>query len=216
MIASSYDNFDHNIKRLSSKLYLNGFPKNFVQECIGKVLDKFFTPKVAIPTVRRDEIIMVMPYLGRMSIVLKRDIHNLVRKFYPTIDVKIVFKRGFQISNMFNFKDRLPLKCASGVVYSIKCKQCGQRAAYIGKTINTIHERFFGSNGHLNPRTAESALLEHMNQSENSECGFDFDSIKILDTCNFDYKLKVMESVYLKYEKQTLNTQKYSFPLKLL
>ena len=216
MIASNYNIFDHDLKRLSSKLYMNGFPKSFVQDCIGRVLDKFYTPKVDIPTDKREQIIMVLPYLGRMSIVLKRNICNLVKKFYPSVEVKIVFKRGYQISNMFSFKDRFSLKSASGVVYYINCSKCGQSAAYIGKTINTLHERFYGSNGHLNPHTVNSALLNHMNESEDSECSFDFDKIKILDRCSVDFKLKVMESVYLKYEKQSLNTQEYSFPLKLL
>ena len=77
---------------------------------------------------------MVMPYLGNMSVVLKRDILKLVRKFYPSVDVKIVYKRGLRISNMFKFKDCFPLKCKSGIVYSIQCNKCGQSAAYIGKT----------------------------------------------------------------------------------
>ena len=144
-------------------------------------------------TVSRKEIIMVMPYLGHMSIILKRDVLQLVRKFYPAADVKVIFKRGFQISNMFNFKDRFPLKCSSGVVYYIECKKCGQRAAYIGKSINTLYERFYGSNGHLNSKTVNSALLGHIVESQDSECGFDFDSIKILDKSSVDYRLRIIE-----------------------
>ena len=117
---------------------------------------------------------------------------------------------------MFNFKDRFPLKCASGIVYYTECKKCGQRAAYIGKTINTLHERFYGSNGHLNPLTIKSALLEHCVETNDSECEFVFENIKILDSSNYDFRLRVIESVILKYEKQTLNTQEYSYPLKLV
>ena len=157
-----------------------------------------------------------MPYLGQMSIVLKRDIMNLIRKFYTSVELKIIFKRGFKISNLFKFKDRFPMKCSGGVVYHIQCKKCEQRAAYIGKTKNTLFERFYGSNGHLNPKTINSALLDHISQSNDPECEFNFDSIKILDTSSVDYRLKIVESIYLKYEKQSLNTQDFSFPLKLL
>ena len=214
-IASSFHIFDNNLQRLCAKLYKNGFPKKIVEECIAKVLDGFYIPKAPEPTVRREEIIMVMPYLGHMSIVLKREIFQLVRKFYPAVNVKIIFKRGFQISNMFNFKDRFPLKCSSGIVYFIQCKKCGQRAAYIGKTKNTLYERFYGSNGHLNPKTVSSALLDHISESQDPECEFDFESIKILDTSSVDYRLRIIESIYCKFEKQSLNTQEYSFPLKL-
>ena len=214
-IASTYQIFDSDLRRLCTKLYKNGFPKGLVDDCIAKVLDGFYVPKVPVPTVSRKEIIMVMPYLGHMSIILKRDILQLVRKFYPAADVKVIFKRGFQISNMFNFKDRFPLKCSSGVVYYINCSKCGQRAAYIGKTINTLYERFYGSNGHLNPKTISSALLDHISESQDPDCEFKFDDIKILDTSSVDYRLRIVESLYLKFEKQSLNTQEYSFPLKL-
>ena len=82
--------------------------------------------------------------------------------------------------------------------------------------LNNKTERFYGSNGHLNSRTVNSALLGHILESQDSECGFDFDSIKILDKSSVDYRLRIIESVYCKYEKQSLNTQEYSFPLKLL
>ena len=159
-----------------------------------------------------------MPYLGNMSIVLKRSILHLIRNFYPTVELKVVFKRGYKIQSMFNFnfKDRFPLKCASGVVYYTQCKKCGPSAAYIGKTINTLYERFYGSNGHLHSSNTKSALFGHMNLTGDPECEFVFDDIKILDQANFDNRLRYIESILLKYEKQSLNTQEYSIPLKLV
>ena len=53
--------------------------------------------------------------------------------------------------------------------------------AYIGKTKNTLYERFYGSNGHLHPSSSKSALLRHMDTNPLGE--FEFDSIKILDKC---------------------------------
>ena len=47
------------------------------------------------------------------------------------------------------------------------------------------------------------------------ECNFEFNTIKILDNCDVDYRLRIIESIYLKFDKQSLNTQEYSFPLKL-
>ena len=49
------------------------------------------------------------------------------------------------------------------------------------KTINNLYERFYSSNGHLNPVTKESALLKHLEQSSDTECQFIFNDIKILD-----------------------------------
>ena len=108
---------------------------------------------------------------------------------------------------MFKFKDCFPLKCKSGIVYSIQCNKCGQSAAYIGKTKNTLFERFYGSNGHLNPRTQKSALIDHVVSTGDPECNFEFNTIKILDNCDVDYRLRIIESIYLKFDKQSLNTQ---------
>ena len=55
-----------------------------------------------------------------------------------------------------------------------------------------------------------------MMSTNDSECGFDFDKIKILDASSVDYRLRIIESVYLKYDKQSLNTQEYLYPLKLV
>ena len=74
-----------------------------MEDCIAKVLDSFCEPQVPQTTVQRLEVIMISPYLGHMSIALKRDILKLVRKFYPAVDFRIIFERGFQLFTMFNF-----------------------------------------------------------------------------------------------------------------
>ena len=99
-IASDYHVFDQDLKKLCSKMYKNGFPKNFVLNCVSRVLNGFYVPKVPVADVPRKEIMMVIPYLGHMSVVLKRDILKLVRKFYPTVDIKFVFMRGTRISSL--------------------------------------------------------------------------------------------------------------------
>ena len=47
-------------------------------------------------------------------------------------------------------------------------------------------------------------------------CEFEFDSIRILDECEKDLKLRYMESIYLKFDKQSLNTQEWSIPLNVM
>ena len=79
--------------------------------------------------------------------------------------------------------------------------KCWPSVAYIGKTVNTLYERFYGSNGHLH------ALLEHIMQDVSPNYGFDIDKIKILDSCNNDLKLRFAESIHIKLGNQSLNTQ---------
>ena len=213
-IASSYHILHENLQTLTNKLLKNGFPRWLIDCEVGKVLDRFYSPRSTEPiSSEKEEIIMVLPYLGEMSTVYKRKLCRLVHRFYPDVQLRVVFKRGFRLSNLFSFKDELPLQCKSGVVYYTQCDNCGSSQAYVGKTINTLYERFYSSNGHLNPLTRDSKLQKHMDESGDSKCCFKFEDIKILDYCNFDRRLKVIESIHLKLDKQNLNVQEFSTPL---
>ena len=120
--------------------------------------------------------------------------------------LKSFSKKGFRISNLLSYKGTLPLICQSGVVYQIKCESWEPSAVYIWKTKNTLHERFYGPNGHLLPSTSNSPLLHHLDLNLNSKCEFNCDNIMILDRCNNDYKLRFMESIYLMITLQIMYT----------
>ena len=47
--------------------------------------------------------------------------------------------------------------------------------------------------------------MGHLTESGDPECDFDFNTVKILDSARPDYKLRFTESIWLKYEKQSLN-----------
>ena len=211
-IASSYIIFHKVLLALKQKFLKNGFSSFIFDSNVCKYLNNQYTPKPSNPTVLKKRIIFVMPYLGPLSILIKRRLKRLISKFYPLVELKIVFKRGNTIKDMFSYKDRFPLKNSSGVVYQVQCEACGSSATYIGKTANKIHERFYGSNGHLNPATKASALLEHLALNFNPKCEFNA-NIRILDSCSHELQLRYAESIHLKFSKQTLNTQECSIPL---
>ena len=138
-------------------------------------------------------------------------------RFYPTIKLRVVFRRGFRISNLFNYKDRFPITCKSMVVYYICCRKCGPSQAYIGKTINSVYERFYASGtGHVNPTNIGSSLLNHINESGDPDCSFHFEDIKILESVRYDQEIRFIESILLKYDKQNLNTCERSIQLEIV
>ena len=53
-------------------------------------------------------------------------------------------------------------------------------------------------------------------KTSNKKCPVVLHGDQILDASSVDYRLRIIESVYLKYDKQSLNTQEYSYPLKLV
>ena len=220
-IASTMEIFHNDIEKLELRLGLNGFPKCLVKYVTSKVLTRYHlgisneTPEV--PGVYRKEIILALPYLGPPSIILRRHLTKLVHKFYPAVQFKIVFRRGFRISGLFNHKDRFPMACRSMVVYYICCKKCGPSQAYIGKTINSLYERFHATGtGHLHPNNVDSALLKHCIESDDPECCFQFRDVKILESGRFDDELRYIESILLKYDHQNLNTCERSIILSIV
>ena len=216
-IASSYQIFHRDLTKLKKKFTSNGFPSSLFYKCTKSFLSKIYDkPTPTISTVSKKSVIFVMPFLGPMSYLFSRRLKSLIPKFYPCIDLKVVFKRGFCIGDLFRFKDKMPLESRSGVIYYTKCKKCGPSAAYLGKTKNTIYERFYGSNGHLNTNTRNSALHQHTSETGDPECGFVFEDIKILGSCSHEFRLRYMESIILKIGvKQNLNKQVWSVPLSI-
>ena len=222
-IASSYKLFHIDKETLKNKFLSNGFPAWLFDPLVGEFLNNIYDPpptSYAVPNVKV-VILIVLPYLGYISIYVSRKLRRFIDRFFPMIDLRIIYSRGHGIRNMFPFKDKLelPLKCRSGIAYQyhIQCDKCGPSVAYIGKTVNTLYECLYGSNGHLHPSTKRSALLEHIMQDDSPHCGFDIDKIKILDSCNNDLKLRFAESIHIiKLCNQSLNTQERSIPLNII
>ena len=205
---------------MEKRLKLNGFPKYLIDKCIGKVLDRYHvntTSSDNITTVPKHEIMIALPYLGPLSNITRRRILRLVHKFYPSVNTRVVFRRGFRIANLFNYKDKFPIAYRSMVVYHIHCRKCGPSQAYIGKTVNTLYERFYASgSGHLHPHNVESSLLNHINKSTDPDCAFHFEDVKILESGRYDQEIRFMESILLKYDRQNLNTCERSISLEIV
>ena len=219
-IASSYWIFHKNRLTLKSKFKKNGFPGHLFDRATNKFLDKQYSDPNTInnskQTAPKKSVIIVLPYLGIISIFLRRKISRLVSKYYLSANLRVVFQSGYRTKRLFSYKDKMPKNCLGGVVYYTQCESCGPSSAYIGKTINTLYERFYGPNGHLHPNSQKSALLEHLGQNISPKCEFNIDNVRILDMCNNDLKLRYMESIYLKLDHQSLNTQEWSIPLRII
>ena len=92
---------------------------------------------------------------------------------------------------------------------------CVQRFIYIGKTVNTLRERFIsGANAHLKfDQQFQSPFKLHL--SDNPTHSFNRDNIRILDTSPYNIDLETKESLYISYLKPSLNTDTKSRPLLL-
>ena len=125
-----------------------------------------------------------------------------------------MFKKTMTISNLFPFKDRIEKKCRSNIVYQAICEQCN--CSYRGKTVNSLYERFYLSpSGHLHSKNKDSRLIEHCLKEVGHN--FRFEDIKIIDSAENNYDLKIKESIYIKFDSAfgDLNIDETSIDLRL-
>ena len=58
--------------------------------------------------------------------------------------------------------------------------------------------------------------MDHMVKTNDPECDFVFNDVKILDSGSYDEQIRFIESILLKYDKQNLNTCERSIELQLV
>ena len=159
------------------------------------------------------ELKLLLPFLGYDSLILRNNIKKLFNNALPQFDLKIIFTNTRRIGDLFKVKDTIPTNWKSHVVYHIKCDACN--ASYIGKTVNTIHERFHvgTESAHLSSKNENSPLITHLHQYPTHS--FDTDTVKILCSAPYNTALEIMESLNIQYYKSSLNRNIYSRPLYL-
>ena len=69
--CSSYENFHREIEILKSIFKHNNYPKNFVNQCVKKFLNKLFIKKDLNFMVPNTDLTFVLPYLGKLSLNLR-------------------------------------------------------------------------------------------------------------------------------------------------
>ena len=104
-IASSYQLFHEDLVNLRKKFIRNGFPKWQFELIVNKLLTSVYNPKTTQQTAPKKTCMLILPYLGPLSVYVNRKIKRLVNKFYPLIELRIVYRRGLSIRNLFSYKD---------------------------------------------------------------------------------------------------------------
>ena len=70
-LCSSCENFHREIQTLKTIFKHNNYPTNFVNQCIKKLLNKFFIKKDLNFMASERELTFVLPYLGKLSFDLR-------------------------------------------------------------------------------------------------------------------------------------------------
>ena len=113
-------------------MYKNRYPSDFVDKCIKKFLGKVLTQKVVVSKVPKKDLMIVLPYLGKLSFQICTRINHVMKNKLPHSNFRILFQIECKLINFFTFKDKIPIFLRSGIVY--KFKSGCYNATYYGKT----------------------------------------------------------------------------------
>ena len=108
-LVSDMSKFHFEIEKLKEILLSNGYSNKFIDKCISKFMNKLYIKKPVMLTVPNKQLYLVLPFMEKMSSLVKR---------LPFCRVKIVFKTSNRLRNYFSFKDVPPEPIRSCQIYN--------------------------------------------------------------------------------------------------
>ena len=91
-IRSSYEKFHEEIVKLKEIFKRKFYPEKFMDKCIKTFLNKLHVPKVVKLTAAKEELIIVLPYLGQQSFEIRNRMQGCLKKNAPVFNLKVVFQ----------------------------------------------------------------------------------------------------------------------------
>ena len=102
-------------------------------------MNKLCIKKPVMLTVPKKQLYLVLPFMGKMSALVKSDLARSLHKRLPFCKIRIIFKTSNRLRNYFSFKDVVPEPLRSCQIYKFMCGSCN--ASYIGKTFRHMKVR---------------------------------------------------------------------------
>ena len=211
-IVSDFSRFHSEVSHLKEILKKNAFPIKLIDSCIKNFLNE----KLVTLTAEKKDLVIVFPFLGKLSLDLRTRLRNNTIKNLPFCKIRVIFKSSIRISNFFQFKDKMPYCLRSNVVYKFSCGRCN--AAYYGETCRHLSVRV-GEHSGVSPLTRKeskskksTAVKDHMLFCDHI---VSIDDFKIVATSDSDFHVKVKESLLISRDEPILNKNETSLRLYL-
>ena len=128
--------------KLSEPLEListNMYTIKLIDSCIKSFLNKRLIEKPVILTAEKDDLVIVLPFLGKLLLDLRTCLKNSISKNLPFCKIRVIFKSSTCTSDFFQFKDKMPYCLHSNIVYKFSCGRCN--ATYYCQTCQHLSVR---------------------------------------------------------------------------
>ena len=217
-LCSSWVTFDIELSRLKSILIRNGYPVFFIDKCVSIFLEKIHLQQPNNNNNNQDdrtELYITLPFLGKFSLQIRKQIVTLLKKNIPSCRVKFLFKTKRRLSHFFKFKDTTPKCLQSHLVYKLQCNDCN--VIYYGLAERHSKVRAYDHLGlsYLTEKPikgVDTAMKSHCRQKGHS---ISWDNLMVIAREENSFHLHIKESLLIKRDKPFLNKQLYSTPLYL-
>lgn len=188
----------------------NGYPAHFLDRILRLFVNGICSNRPKAAEESKEVTYFLLPFTGVHGVRIKAKLERFVRKHFPDINLRVVFKADFRIRNFFPRKDRLPLRLRSNLVYQYTCGGCN--ATYIGETTKQLavraaqHEGRSERTGIVRKAPAYSSIREHL-QNSGGPCDYDFDNFSIVSSAPYEDDLQIHEALLISRLKPSLNEQ---------
>ena len=216
-LTSTSQAFHQEVERLRGILAKNSYPLEFVDQCITAFLNK--RHKRPVHTVEKRSQVIVLPYLGKLSLEIRSRLKKYVNKHISNVKLMVIFRSQRRLKSLFRFKDSLPAQLQSFIVYKFTCGACN--SSYVGKTDRHCHIRWCEHlkiqpfrGGVSKSRKKPEAVETHSTETGHQATYDNFEVIGREKSRNKFY-LKVKESLLIKKLAPSLNDHESSIPLML-
>ena len=93
-----------------------------MDKCIKTFLNKQLSQKTLEHTAPHKKLFLVLPYLGMSSLCLRTGLEKSINNniYISFCKIKIIFKTSTKLGNFFRFKDKMPLRLRSNIIYTLR------------------------------------------------------------------------------------------------
>ena len=210
-ISSCLELFLTEVETIKCILQKNSYPTAFIEKNVNEFFNRRAiniatferaTRKTATTQKSNDlkEAFLTIPYLGRSSIKLQRQIYNQMLKHH--ISIRTAYTT-VKVSSYFGLKSKCSDLFKSNVVYQFTCSG-DQSTSYIGESQRHLYKRILE---HTEKSTSASAIFDHLYDCGTCQNVADISKqFEILQCCDW-YNVLTFEALLILKHQPKLNIQ---------
>ena len=202
-LSSDWLLFHKEIQNLVEILTFNGYPKWWLTKAVKSFLNnryKYDKSNESKSNAELNYIILKVPYTGKPSEILKRNINRILRRWkIPNIKICFVIKR---LRGILPIKNKTSTFLRSSIVYKFQCS-ADPNVSYIGETGRQLIRRV---KDHTDSNTA---VTQHIQQCQICHHNTDtlVENFSVLAYASTPFERAIKEALLIKRDKPYLNTQ---------